>query len=109
MPTDLTKIPSGIDVVGMRHWINEVFLKNPVAEWRAKCDINRRRSPATLNKYNISVPCLDPSQGSFGIRVYEPSTEGAEPNARNRPAILMYHGGGWIHGNPQGDEGWFEL
>jgi acetyl esterase/lipase len=22
-----------------------------------------------------------------------------------RPAILMLHGGGWIHGNPLGDEG----
>lgn len=105
IPTDLTKIPSGIDVVGMRHWINEVFLKNPVAEWRSKCDISRRRPCARVNKYDISVPCSDSSQGSFSIRVYEPEFEGEKMNARKRPAVLMYHGGGWIHGTPQGDEG----
>ena len=105
LPTDLTKVPSGTDVVAMRHWINEVFLKDPIAEWRTKCDISRRRARALVNKSNVSVTCLDSSQDSFGIRVYEPSIEGAEASTQKRPAMLMYHGGGWIHGTPQGDEG----
>jgi acetyl esterase/lipase len=39
--------------------------------------------------------------GNFGIRVFEPQNQTDEA----RPAVVMYHGGGWSHGDPTNDDG----
>ncbi|KIW95328.1 uncharacterized protein Z519_03912 [Cladophialophora bantiana CBS 173.52] len=104
LPTDLTAIPRGTDVQAMRHWIDNVFLKGPLAEYRARCDIQRRRSGTRIYIKEVSVQCSDGSQDTFNIRVYEPQIEETISKRQLRPAILMLHGGGWIHGNSRGDE-----
>lgn len=100
LPVNLAQIPHGTDVPSMRRWIDEVLLQGPLAEYRAKVNIKQQRSTADVDVYNVSVPCSDSSNNSFGIRVYEPDL----PNSQSKPAVLMFHGGGWIHGNPLGDE-----
>ncbi|CAG9998470.1 unnamed protein product [Clonostachys byssicola] len=98
LPVNFASIPSGIDVHGMREWINNVMVKGPLAEHRAKLDIKLRRPPQEVGKNIITLKATD-GDGEYGIWVYEPIGAGVR-----RPAILMLHGGGWIHGNPAGDE-----
>ncbi|KIX95660.1 uncharacterized protein Z520_08780 [Fonsecaea multimorphosa CBS 102226] len=87
----------------MRSWIDNVFLKGPLAEHRARCDIQRRRPEAKVDISEVSVLCSDGSEDTFVIRVYDPELE-EKTSKQLRPAILMLHGGGWIHGKPCGDE-----
>ncbi|CAH0020336.1 unnamed protein product [Clonostachys rhizophaga] len=98
LPVNFAGMPSGTDVDGMREWVNNVMVKGPLAEYRAKLDIKLRRPPQEVGKNIITVNATD-GDGEYGIWVYEPTAAGAR-----RPAILMLHGGGWIHGNPAGDE-----
>ncbi|KIW32086.1 uncharacterized protein PV07_03658 [Cladophialophora immunda] len=105
LPADFTAIPGGTDVQAMRRWIDNVFLKGPLAEHRARCDIQRRRPEAKIDISDVSVQCSDGSQDTFVIRVYEPQlAEETSKQQQLRPAILMLHGGGWIHGKPCGDD-----
>lgn len=92
-------MPSGTDVDGMREWVNNVMAKGPLAEHRAKLGIKLRRPPQEVGKNIITVKATD-GDDEYGIWVYEPAAATTQ-----RPAILMLHGGGWIHGNPVGDEG----
>lgn len=93
-------MPHGADVYGMRKWINEELLNGRLAEHRNSCKIERRRPEVDVLIHDVRVPCMDGSGDSFGMRVYEPQN-GSDAS---RPVILMYHGGGWIHGDPRGDD-----
>lgn len=99
LPVNFAVMPSGTDVDGMREWVNSVMVKGPLAKHRADLGIKLRRPPQEVGKNIITVNATD-GDGEYGIWVYEPTAAGAR-----RPAILMLHGGGWIHGNPAGDEG----
>jgi hypothetical protein len=59
----------------------------------------RMRQEVEVVAANVSVSYGE--KETFGIRVFEPQgeVEGL------RPAIIMYHGGGWSHGSPRNDEG----
>ena len=105
LPMDFTAVPSGTDVNAMRVWINETFLQGPLAEARSKCDIKRRLPEVPVDISNITVPCSDGSGTKFTIRRYLPRSAESGADVAPRPAILMLHGGGWIHGKPEGDEG----
>jgi acetyl esterase/lipase len=107
LPVDFTAVPSGTDVENMRKWIDSTLLHGPLAESRLQCDIKRRQPPVHIDIRNISVPCSDGSGHEFAIRTYVPRVERNKAGSRGMPAILMLHGGGWIHGKPEGDEGWF--
>ncbi|OAP60659.1 hypothetical protein AYL99_05661 [Fonsecaea erecta] len=100
LPVDPTTIPGGTDVQAMRYWIDNVFLKGPLAEHRARCDIQRRQPEAKIDISEVFVQCSDGGRDTFVIRVYQPE----KSSKQLRPAILMLHGGGWIHGKPSGDE-----
>lgn len=90
----------------MRAWVEETLLNGPLAEQRNNCILERRRKAVPVDIRNLSVPCAkDGDGGSFGIRVYEPRIGPEEQDSKLRPAMLMVHGGGWIHGKPQCDEG----
>ncbi|KAH0844850.1 hypothetical protein FOPE_09588 [Fonsecaea pedrosoi] len=104
LPVDWTTAPGGTDVEAMRTWIDNVLLKGPLAEHRAKCKFQRRRPEAKVDISDVSVQCSDGSQNKFIIRVYEPELGNNAPKQKLRPAIFMLHGGGWIHGNPCGDD-----
>ncbi|KIW68745.1 hypothetical protein PV04_04668 [Phialophora macrospora] len=104
LPVDFTAVPSGTDVENMRRWIDSTLLHGPLAECRLQCDIKRRQPPVLIDTRNISVPCSDGSGHKFAIRTYVPRVESNKSGAKGMPAILMLHGGGWIHGKPEGDE-----
>lgn len=90
----------------MRIWIEEALLNGPLAEQRNSSVLERRRKALPVDIHNLSIPCAKRGDGSsFGVRVYNPRMEPEEQNSRPRPAILMFHGGGWIHGRPEGDDG----
>lgn len=95
-------MPSGTDVLGMRKWINETFLSSDLNKYREDFEIELQNPRQEINADIINVKCSD-GQGEFALWVYEPTTSGTSD--KSRPAILMMHGGGWIHGNPLGDEG----
>jgi hypothetical protein len=105
LPIDLASVPSGLDVQGMRHWIDNVYLASPLAETRKIVNFPRRRPEVPVATQDVRVPCSDGSNSDFGIRVYKPQILSEEQVSPLRPSILMFHGGGWIHGNPLGDEG----
>ncbi|TAQ88657.1 hypothetical protein B7494_g3009 [Chlorociboria aeruginascens] len=108
LPVDLADIPSGTDVQSMRRWIDEVFVNGGLAEQRLKFDIRRRRPKQKIDKTILSIQSSDGSNGSYGLWIYEPHVE-TECRPNSRPAILMFHGGGWIHGTPIGDEPFAEI
>lgn len=93
-------MPSGTDVEGMRKWINEVFLEGDLPKHRANFDFQYRRPVRKVNKEIISISAFD-DDAKFDLWVYQAEN----PLGAPRPAVLMFHGGGWIHGNPAGDEG----
>lgn len=49
------------------------------------------------------VPVTYGADDHFLIRVYEPIEE--VKSRKPRPALIVLHGGGWIHGHPEVDEG----
>lgn len=92
---------------GWRDFIENTLTKGPLAEYRAKCDLKRRQPIAKVNATDVSVKCTGAEQESFNVRVWVPERAEKEIKGRSRPAILFFHGGGWIHGNSRGDEGEF--
>ncbi|OCT52711.1 alpha/beta hydrolase domain-containing protein [Cladophialophora carrionii] len=104
LPVDFSAVPNGTDVENMRKWIDSTLLHGPLAEARLQCDLKCRQPPVPIDIRNISVSCSDGSGHKFGIRMYVPRIARNEEEAQGMPTILMLHGGGWIHGKPEGDE-----
>ncbi|KIX04741.1 uncharacterized protein Z518_05611 [Rhinocladiella mackenziei CBS 650.93] len=77
---DHAGMPPGIDL-RMREWIRGLFASLP------KQPYLRPRIPVEIE---------DKQVGRFSVRLYRPP----QPQA----AILMFHGGGWIHGDVTNDE-----
>ena len=100
LPVSLASAPSGTDVQGMRKWVKEVFAEGLLPAYRDKFEIKLRRPRQNVQKRSIFVHCSDGS-GDFEMWAYEPAAKSTSP----RPAILMFHGGGWIHGDPSADDG----
>ena len=94
-------MPPGDDVQAMRKWVKDVFLGGALTEFREKFDIKLRRPKQKIKKEIVSIKTSDGS-GTFDLWIYTPATGGT--GGKPRPAILMFHGGGWIHGDPSGDE-----
>ncbi|KEF61324.1 uncharacterized protein A1O9_02889 [Exophiala aquamarina CBS 119918] len=102
-------MPPSDDVPGMRRWVQELFMSEAYNKEKARF---RSKYPQDLKKVNKSiVPVSTPGQKdeAFDIWVYEPFLDEQSSSSELRPAILMFHGGGWIHGNPVGDEVFSEL
>lgn len=59
------------------------------------------RDPTAIRIHNVMVTYG--LQEEFNIRVYEPEVQGTE--SRLLPAVLAYHGGGWIHGYSELEDG----
>jgi acetyl esterase/lipase len=103
-PIDFAGMPQGTDVEGMRRWVGEVFENEAFLESRRNIDIKRRRPVQNIRKTIMPAPCLGDDHQSFDLWIYEPINETKDAGTQLRPAVLMFHGGGWIHGNPVGDE-----
>ena len=85
------------DHILMRQWLDDVYMALPKAP-----QIKRTRAEVPVHVRTVSVAYgVD---DHFSIRVYDPvDDEAAAGNLR--PALIMLHGGGWIHGYPEVDEG----
>lgn len=104
LPIDLSGMPNSTDVEGMRRWLNGIVSSEGFAHEMARFDIRRRRPARKISKTIVSVKCSDESEDHFDLWVHEPHAEKPDLNLSARPALLMLHGGGWIHGDPTGDE-----
>jgi acetyl esterase/lipase len=80
----------------MRKWLEDVYVKLPKAP-----QIKRIRPQVEISVKD--VPVTYGVDDHFTIRVYEPIEEAA--SRKLQPALIMLHGGGWIHGYPEIDEG----
>lgn len=85
----------------MRKWLDDTYINLPK---EPKTQAHRTRSPVTIEITDVLVPSDD--EKHFSIRVYDPIPQSKLESAEElRPAVILYHGGGWIHGFPKGDDG----
>jgi acetyl esterase/lipase len=81
----------------MRKWINEQYIPLP------KAPINERIRPqALVTSKDISISYG--KDNTFSVRVYTPTYQNTRKETL-RPALMMIHGGGFIHGSPEVDDG----
>lgn len=83
------------DHIATREWLRNVYAKLP------------HEVPTKRVRPRVDVTITDTSvqygEGDmFSVRIYDPQ---ADEDSALRPALLMFHGGGWIHGFPAMDEG----
>jgi acetyl esterase/lipase len=98
---ELAKLPASTvltidpaDHIEMRKWLVEEYMTWP------RAPVAEARSRVILNVQSETIPITYGEGGQFAVQVHVPKTE-----AGLRPALIMYHGGGWIHGFPNVDEG----
>ncbi|KAL7929991.1 alpha/beta-hydrolase [Trichoderma chlorosporum] len=82
------------DYVEMRKWLAEEYITWP------RAPPTQSRSRAISHIHIETLPVIYENGHQFTVRVYSPTTE----NSKLRPALIMYHGGGWVHGFPEVDE-----
>ena len=85
------------DHIAMRQWLKDEYMPLQKAP-----RIKRSRTPVSIDIKN--VPIIYGEDNHFSIRVYDPVNK-ESPSDRLRPALIMLHGGGWVHGYPEVDEG----
>lgn len=105
LPFIKSEMPPGDDVPGMRRWVQELFMSEGYNKERARF---RSQFPQDLPKVNKSIVTVSPpgeKDENFDLWIYESLPNEQSSGSTLRPAILMFHGGGWIHGDPIGDEG----
>lgn len=90
-------LESQSDIQAMRSWF-----KNNKFDLRPRCQPSK--APVPVNVGNINAKNGDGEEEKFMIRVYEPQ-DGSRPEGILRPALIVYHGGGWVLGDPTADEG----
>lgn len=84
------------DHIAMREWLKQYYMPLPKAP-----QIKRTR---TIVPINIKTVPVTYGENTFSVRVYDPIDK--EITLEHlRPALVMLHGGGWIHGYPEIDEG----
>jgi acetyl esterase/lipase len=88
------EIPGDTDYKAWRQWDRTEFFT-----YNRKPQCKPSRPVVEVKITDAQVRYSESDQ--FRIRVYEPQ-DGLEGK---RPALLMYHGGGWSHGDPTNDEG----
>lgn len=87
-----------LDHVGAREWLEKVYQPLP----KTPKLVHQVREPVEIRIHDVVVNYE--SQEGFNIRVYEPQTPGRE-ESELYPAVLAYHGGGWIHGYSRLEDG----
>jgi len=88
----LAGAPSGTDVEGMRKWLLETRIsRKPLAR--------RFRTEVKINYADVEIQY---DGGEYSLRVHIPEIPPNEALGK-RPALIFYHGGGWIHGDAEGD------
>ncbi|KAL2402451.1 hypothetical protein ABEF95_002504 [Exophiala dermatitidis] len=86
------KMPSPLDFQAWREYDRTEYHNY---DREVHCKRTRTKVPVTVTTVRVSYG----ENNEFGIHVFEPQHE----DAGARPAVLMYHGGGWSHGDPNID------
>jgi acetyl esterase/lipase len=84
------------DHVVMRKWLAEEYMNWP------KTPPTAARSCEPVEIHKQTIPVTYGEDNRFSVRVYDPMRENS---CSLRAALIMCHGGGWIHGYPEVDEG----
>lgn len=79
----------------MRKWLVEDYMTWP------RASVAEARSRITLDVQSETIPITYGEGCQFAVQVHVPKTE--DPGLR--PALIIYHGGGRIHGFPNVDQG----
>jgi acetyl esterase/lipase len=95
LPLDDADAFRNTDHIAMRQWLVDVYTK-----FSLEPQVKRVRTE--VNVKISDVPITYGTENHFSVRVYNPCSE---DHQGQRAALLMFHGGGWIHGVPQMDEG----
>jgi len=92
-------VESQSDIQVMRAWF-----KNNASEFdhRPRCQPLKTLVPVDVG--NVDAKSVDGQQEKFQVRVYDPQ-DGSGSTGALRPALIMYHGGGWVLGDATADEG----
>lgn len=83
------------DHIEGRRWMETMYPKLPKS-------IQAARFNPAVSSTIYDVPITYGDNQNFSVRVYEPNL-GSEIGEL-RPALIMVHGGGWIHGSPEADD-----
>ena len=83
------------DPIAARKWLVDEYMTWP----KTVPEIARLRQPVEVQAETIEVTYGN--DNCYAVRVYTPVTS----SMYLRPALLMFHGGGFIHGFPEVDEG----
>lgn len=97
MPVSNNAVLDPTDQIAMRKWLAEEYIKWP----KHIPATARMREPVQIHVQTVPVTYGN-DDGKFSVRVYQPLTP---EDSSCRPALIMYHGGGWNHGSPEVDEG----
>lgn len=89
----------------MREWVRKVFVEGPLPKYRDTFEIPLRRPKQDIVKEILSIPCSD-GKSNLDLWLNQPLLVNPKTTTA-RPVILMFHGGGWIHGDPSADDGQF--
>ncbi|OQV06595.1 hypothetical protein CLAIMM_11142 [Cladophialophora immunda] len=81
----------------MRQKVRDVHLRLP------REPVSKRIFP-TASISIQSIPVIVQNDMEFSVRVYNPAVDNTYSRSGLRPALIMYHGGGWTHGLPEMDE-----
>jgi acetyl esterase/lipase len=87
------------DVQVMRRWFKNNARK---IDLRPRC--HPLKTPVPVNVGDVNVKYGDGGKEKFMVRVYDPQ-DGSGSEGVLRPALIMYHGGGWVLGDATADEG----
>lgn len=85
------------DHIAMRKWLEEAYINFPTDPQTTRV---RPKVPIAIK----NVPISYGTDNHFSVRIYDPAPDHDEEKTL-RPALIMIHGGGWIHGHPEGEDG----
>lgn len=97
MPLLATFPKDPADYVAARKWMSTEYPKLPKA-------IQAERFQPRISSQARDVQVEYGNDQQFSLRVYEPIFNESSPRTPLLPALIMVHGGGWIHGDATGDE-----
>lgn len=105
MQSPVNNVPAAQDIADhheMRQRVRDFYLHNfkePIAK--------RVFPPASISTHNISVTYQN--NNTFSVRVYDQAERNKFHPSGLRPALIMYHEGGWTHGIPDMNHGEKEI
>jgi acetyl esterase/lipase len=93
MPILATAPKDSSDLTATREWTKTEWYRLP-----REIEAPRFQSPIKTRSEDVTITY--DGDKTFRVRVYEPDV----PGARSLPALIVLHGGGWVHGHLDTDD-----